>query len=364
MSWYDLMCNCIDEILKTKTQYEINKTKTDLIREILESIGSHNLTIYIDNELRYDGKSALLSEDYFDNGMFYCNSNNPETYDRDIAYDELTKSITYAPPDSVELALGYTGRSQVLFESRLLHDAIEDIRRALNIDKCPGEYKAELFLRRAECYKGKMRGMWLGAQTSKAITYLHYFNEHEQLEWKKKITEIESGKNINRTIYQKTKPMNDLLIANLIDNDEESEIINAMRVDYNIKYGRHYIADRDIEPGTTLIGENPYVAILCKTVRYKYCWHCKIQIWSSIPCYSCSKVVFCTEKCRSAAMKEYHEMECPVIDFILTRTEDTYLLVATMLTIRAFNEADKSIYKLEKMIKTFDILPGNTRNNS
>lgn len=87
----------------------------------------------------------------------------------------------------------------------------------------------------------------------------------------------------------------------------------AISIKFSDTFGRHVVARRDIDVGEVLFREDPIVWFHSPEddVTQESCHHCfRFLSFPGIPCPTCSKVVFCTVKCRREALESYHRYEC------------------------------------------------------
>ncbi|KAJ8668415.1 hypothetical protein QAD02_010078 [Eretmocerus hayati] len=91
---------------------------------------------------------------------------------------------------------------------------------------------------------------------------------------------------------------------------------NSIEIAYSEKYGNHLIAARDIKPGEILVVEKTF-STLHPEKSYAYCAHCTSFLWEMVPCETCSNICFCSEKCKSEAWEQYHDVECTISVFLL-----------------------------------------------
>ena len=54
-----------------------------------------------------------------------------------------------------------------------------------------------------------------------------------------------------------------------------------------------------------------------------------------IPCPTCSRIAFCSRRCRQQAMQNYHSIECCIIDYLYSASISiTCYLALRMITIK------------------------------
>ena len=102
-------------------------------------------------------------------------------------------------------------------------------------------------------------------------------------------------------------------LPTLKPNLEISCASDAVKIEFNEKYGRHLLATRKIETAEILIIEDIYYGFLNNWyLCFMYCSHCLKLAMTSIPCDSCSFVSYCSEECKTMAWEKYHDIECKV----------------------------------------------------
>lgn len=50
----------------------------------------------------------------------------------------------------------------------------------------------------------------------------------------------------------------------------------------------------------------------------KNCSHCFKTMKAPIPCFTCTKVMFCSLRCRDIACSTYHKYECKLVDLFIS----------------------------------------------
>ncbi len=113
---------------------------------------------------------------------------------------------------------------------------------------------------------------------------------------------------------------------------------SAISVRYEATVGRHVVATRNIEAGEVIFNEEPIVAVLCpeEDATTESCADCFAYIKDDapIPCPTCSKVVFCSLKCRRKALESYHVIECALSPvFAATKLDKMPLVVMVLRAI-------------------------------
>ncbi|KAH0557877.1 hypothetical protein KQX54_012523 [Cotesia glomerata] len=141
-------------------------------------------------------------------------------------------------------------------------------------------------------------------------------------------------------------------------NDEEK---TAIAINYSEKFGRHIVATRDMMAGEVVSVKRAYALVLSCKYRFKLCWNCSKHCWSSVPCNTCSNVIYCSEECRNVAWKDYHEIECSILHGLLSLVHDyeDIFLMSLKLFIKAIKKFGtvKALYEsFQKIDSTEDLI--------
>ncbi|XP_044013811.1 SET and MYND domain-containing protein 4-like [Aphidius gifuensis] len=230
-----------------------------------------------------------------------------------MAHKKYTQCITHAPAKSDLLAVAYGSRGIVLCFNNYMEDCLIDIERAKK-HGYPNSLKAELFMWKAAAMQklGKKKTLidrvldqasrWLRSDIDRAkiIKIRGTINSI-------KLSEIKKLKCYNLDLT------NDALPPLKSRNPTVPGLSNSVGLMYSEKYGRHIVATQDIKAGDVIGIQKPYASVVKMNMRYNICWHCKEQTWTSIPCDTCSQVVFCSDECKKQAQDNYHDIECVVL---------------------------------------------------
>ncbi len=87
----------------------------------------------------------------------------------------------------------------------------------------------------------------------------------------------------------------------------------AVRVEYHPDFGRHVLAGRNVVAGEVLFVERPLVSYLDPeeaATTTEFCHECFSKVSVPVPCPTCSRVVFCSRRCRGRALSSHHQVEC------------------------------------------------------
>lgn len=277
-------------------------------------------------------------------------------------YSHYAKSIAYAPSDSPEMALAYSNLSAVLLRLQKYTESLQAIDCCLSLNY-PEESKFKIFLRKIECLK--ILGMSLKARRA----------YNETLSWVEQNHKDESNKTEMLSklsdCYNKNVEVKKRFTEDEIDiiwdtlsiqkfNEEVPGVSSAIRLSHSQSKGRHFVATRDIKPGEMLVkSKGPYALVSLKDSQYQCCWACHKFMANCIPCDCCKNVIFCSEECKQEAWKEYHEVECPLLNYFLNVDEDldeqmvAFIVKAFRILFMAIKEYG-SVQNLRKTLRTFD----------
>lgn len=293
------------------------------------------------------------------NELYKKVNHNSEVHE--IIHHKYTLSISLAPASSEELALAYGNRSAVLFHLSKFDDCVQDIDRALSITKS-NILKTKLLCRKAKCLAAV--GSSSVVEIEKIFRKARFFcNNCDQLEKESLIKLIEKAKNYTKA-NNKIEEIKNLTISepmNVLQGKSLNDF-SSVKISHNEKYGNHLIATKDIEPGEVIFVEKPQVFTVDIEKILTYCDHCFKACWSTLPCDSCSRCMYCSEECKKKAWMKYHDIECSAVFKSKISMSDNTSEQVLLMTIRAVISAVKeagSIRKLKKSLEKFDKNPGN-----
>lgn len=128
-----------------------------------------------------------------------------------------------------------------------------------------------------------------------------------------------------------------------VANDNFPSLANVAEINYNNKYGRHIVANDDIEVGKTVMVEQSYLAeTFCD--KYKTCSICLRAMKNLQPCKNCTVAMFCPE----CVDNKLHSNEC---NFQFGPfTFRTSLMRSIVLAKNAFENVNQLIVFVKKMI--------------
>ncbi|KAJ8679926.1 hypothetical protein QAD02_015713, partial [Eretmocerus hayati] len=225
-------------------------------------------------------KCISKSVEFRKEGNILYNNNKKKKNDEITNRTILTyysKSIAYAPLNCEELALTYSNRSVLWYHFHRYDLCLIDVNRALSITKS-NELKTSLLSRKKKC-----------------------------LDFKQSVS----------------NNCKDYKIPELSEHNASKNIscgADSITMKQSEKYGRHYVATRDIRPGEIVIIEESSYAAVNNHQLYLVCSHCLAFAWACVPCDFCVFAIYCSENCKNQAWSEYHDVMCSILPLLYSVT--------------------------------------------
>ncbi|KAF7995683.1 hypothetical protein HCN44_006790 [Aphidius gifuensis] len=293
-----------------------------------------------------DCKDAKLSSEYRAKGDYYYTMAIRKSNDKknlnylEDAHKNYTMSIAYAPINSIELSLGQASRSAVLFHAKLYADCCDDIDRSID-NGCPDELRAKLLLRKAMCYQiltpdDKIN---IKKQFDQVYNWIYKMDDNIAVNFRKIVDKQIDIDPADKSKFPIWNYANNIPKLNKISNSKINGLIDDVKLKFTDDFGRHIVAGKDIKPGEIIGVIEPYAKVHFPSMRYKFCCHCGVQTWSSIPCNSCPTIIFCSTECHDAAQAEYHNLECPVFQSMRTIGLKNELFLVARTVAKAIKDA-------------------------
>ena len=182
--------------------------------------------------------------------------------------------------------------------------------------------------------------------------------ETNLLKYKKVIQNLLLNNNNQRDTSEK-EPIEEEVILSYGENKEIPGVSNAMALVYSIKYGRHYLATRNIKVGDILMIQKPYVFVTSKEGddnrkgKEWFCENCLKPTKAPIPCYSCAMPFYCSVACRSEAYDKFHKTECRLANVSAPLGPLSSLFLRTFLILTKQGESFEEAVKLTKDIEKY-----------
>lgn len=329
------------------------------LEEIIAKISKWNSKRnYDDDEKYYQQKSSFLSAEARTRGNhLYIQKIHDEKVHL-MVLECYSNSIALATENSEEQALAYGNRSALLFHLHKYEECLIDVNRACSITQS-GDLKKKLELRKRKCLS------FVSNKVSKDLdapdnfrksrlnprdTFFYNFIMKNFLNYSNKTFEnelelLKLGKldKVRESISKLKQPPKIVSPHKTIPN-----VSDCLSLEYNKKYGRHFVAARDIKPGEILIIEKGLVVPAVEKLHL-VCSYCLNFTWNGVPCPHCVFAIYCTEECKTNAWKEYHDIECSILPALLSQDVMSSTISYEMASIRLFIKFFKS-EGLERMI--------------
>ena len=212
------------------------------------------------------------------------------------------------------LSLAYGNRSAVFFNEKKFQKCLNDIDKAIQLNY-PEDLKHKLLKRKAECQ------MALGDILEAKATLPQA--KDSICQHKKKIKNTDQLLSAINSLSEKISNLS----TSEIEQDEKYKTDETFKVKYesneilqnasdgvvignSVSAGRCLVAKKKFKPGDVLILEKPYASTIFQNFYKSQCWHCCKTSDDIIPCFNCSVVTYCSEKCQTDSWKENHFLEC------------------------------------------------------
>ncbi|KAJ8667365.1 hypothetical protein QAD02_009027 [Eretmocerus hayati] len=316
-------------------------------KAILEMFCSSLHCEYASREILRVSKSYIHAQSIREEGNGYFRHPYHDNFTHELIFQKYCLSLALTEKNSEQQAEAYGNRSALLLHLTRYEDCMIDTKRAINMTKS-SLLKCRLLCREVACLVAlgssdaektlQKAKLWMNRCENKK-TAIEYVRNAEA------IVKKSNGKPKERKFFHnKVVPVKHRI------ND-----FSNVTVLYNIKYGNHAVAMRDIQPGEVVFVEKPYVTCLYFQRAHFYCSHCFISSWTMIPCDECSWCMFCSEKCKTEAWEKYHSIECPAYGYFIKNNTDVDCIVQCSLrsVIIGVNEAG-SIKNLQNILKATD----------
>jgi len=237
-----------------------------------------------------------------------------------------TQAVISAPCDletgkSKDLSVALANRSAVLFSLKAYPMALDDIRLALE-SGYPDELKFKLIDRKAKilmyfrqfsdahsAYKELMKALDIAKVDAKKKMAIQKETQ-QAMEYFRKAPSIYNDPNIQIHAPKELPKISRR-------NPKYPAVSDAIEFRYEEGRGRYAVAARDVDVGEFICVENPIVSHMLPDFMGSNCTHCFKSMKAPLPCPRCTKVLFCSYKCRKVALETYHRYECTVVDFLI-----------------------------------------------
>lgn len=141
-----------------------------------------------------------------------------------------------------------------------------------------------------------------------------------------------------------------LLKLSFAAHHEYADIANVLQINENEKFGRHIVANCNIDVGKVIAVGIPYAdAVICNPSSKKfYCLTCKKTDSNFIDCDNCHDVKFCSQECRTN--NHVHQLECNSVYHRIQNSEVKLIVQMVLIAITNFSNADNLISRYENLL--------------
>lgn len=288
-------------ILWNKESALPNALYVDLLEEASSSRFYSEATVEIFKHARKDNDLSLR---YRQDGNIEFQQSNAKK-----AMELFNKSLCFAESDSEHISLAYAKRALCFFNLKMYQKCISDIVLAKEANY-PENLMAELEQHESECRKRLKRA-------------------------------------VDHTVAQPS-------LSYTADECIPS-MANAIKIDRNNTFGRHIVAQCDIDEDKTVLIEEPMFKLLT-AAEFKKCLVCLKENENLIPCTNCTNAMFCAGTCTS---NEFHKYECAMkrIKYfegdggVIVRNSVRFAMQTVLKMLNNFSSSDEMIRFVQECIE-------------
>lgn len=223
-------------------------------------------------------QSAEKSKDKAD---LYRNQGNEQYSQKNYvqALELYNQSICWAATGSEQLGMGYANRSAVYLSLKMYDECLKSIELARQSDY-PRKIISKLDQREVKC-----------------------------------LNEMKSPVMSSKKEFVGLKPE-----LSYPPHEKVPFIANCLDLKVNEKYGRHIVTKTDLKVGDIVAIEQPFCGVVARDIRYNCCANClEEHDLDLIPCSNCHSAMFCNEQCYTEARSNFHDIECPILRFLMDK---------------------------------------------
>jgi hypothetical protein len=159
-----------------------------------------------------------------------------------------------------------------------------------------------------EYYKTALHNIQLARDNNYPKSKLGKLTEREQ----RCLNKIRAGKS-KEDGFQKHEDAKKVLLGETLPANEKFPfyVANCLYLDKSDEFGYHIRTKEDLNVGTIVAAERHLVSSMIEDRSYERCDHCKSRgLLNLLPCDSCVRAMYCSEKCRQEAFECYHMHTC------------------------------------------------------
>lgn len=247
-----------------------------------------------------------------------------ESYSNDLSHSVRGVDVKDQSKNN-EISLKFRDEGNRMFKKKQWQDSMEYYNLSLRFAEPGTENMAKAYGNRSACffnmqkYDKCLNDIDLAKEANYPLQLMHKLTERE-VECIEKLEE-KPDENVTMPGWELSYPA----------KKKFPGIANVLNLRYNEEYGRHIIANKDIDVGKTVLLDdaNLFGDADGPENNYNFCDTCAKYETNLIPCPNCVSVMFCNEECRQN--NKTHELICG-------ETHVKHIIVQTILAaISAFD---------------------------
>ncbi|XP_031636986.1 SET and MYND domain-containing protein 4-like [Contarinia nasturtii] len=272
--------------------------------------------------------------------------------------ESYNKGLLLMPPENAkEISILLANRSAALYHLEKFEHALEDIELAE--ENYPAEMMYKLKERTARCHLAKKSYEKALKAFMETITHLDEsklpmekrgkLEKDAQIMIKMLPKQVEYEKKMNMNCAKKNANSSALSVT---------QLSKSVTFDYNENEGRFVKTNHEIKCGEEILVEQAICATLFEKFAKSHCQFCFARSITPLPCPNCIDVIFCSKKCRNAAIYTYHKFECGMLESIWSSGSSINCQMAMRLIsqrplsyYRSIRDQLKSDMSIEEMTK-------------
>lgn len=265
-----------------------DQSHVERVRFIQKALLEHDL---IPRELNERKKNSDLAKHYQSEATKCLAQKKP--FEALYLFNKMVALVDYT---SVGSPMNYAFRSSLLSNLDRWEESLEDIELALTSDHLSVEFTERLLQLKDEAIEEveKQQEISEGSQTPFSYT---------------------------PTVKENTKRL--------------PKVANFIRLETSKKKGRRVLAKRDIPTGSIVAIARPFSHRLLPIRNYTRCHNCLSRNHLRlIPCGFCTTSMYCGSDCMMEGRRTFHNIECPIVDF-LDRALNLDELLILRMTLKA-----------------------------
>ncbi|KAF0300345.1 SET and MYND domain-containing protein 4 [Amphibalanus amphitrite] len=288
------------------------------------------------------GKSEQQARSYLEMAM-NCTDSSRKLVLCNTALQHCPAPAAGAAPSELHLAV-LLNRLWTVYELGRFSSGLAEAQRLLDepaLAAAPVETRVQLLVERARFEAALAHRPAAEASVRQALQIVRQLERQQQAMYarelgtiRKRLTDAEPAQADSSAPGPPPAPR---LFAG--EHERLRRVSSAVELVTSERRGRHLVATTDIPPGSVVIADEPFAWSLHPPRWTTHCQHCCRPADCPLPCPNCASVLFCSQPCRSEALRLYHATECPVLDLLIDPNLGRMALLVFRVLARAGPEA-------------------------